>query len=242
LNKQEVILENQQFDEFQEIGPTEGKWILGKIIARVTNLKAAKRTKFNENWHNFTVLRALSGDLDWKVPENSKARCVNLKPGDLWCEVIEEKDMVESSSQSEELSQLENMMETSQMTAEIRPGHTSSEDDPDNTRDKDTAYEGAEGNEQHQQVSSNEQPNRREITPELLASNPSLALSNHSLPRSQQSQQQQGGLQESLVRLDAENSGHETPSRTDSWTSDPEEIPETDDNQQQERAQNQDQP
>ena len=70
------------FSNLEEL-ETSGRWILGRILAPSTSRKRAAKSKYSENWHNFTLLRVLSGPNDWQDLTNSD-RCINLRLGANW--------------------------------------------------------------------------------------------------------------------------------------------------------------
>jgi hypothetical protein len=45
-------------DDLQE---TSSRWILGKINNRTTKQSTAKKSSFTTNWHNYTIIKLLSG-------------------------------------------------------------------------------------------------------------------------------------------------------------------------------------
>ena len=49
-------------DDLQEV---DSRWILGKITHRTTKQAIAKRSSYATNWHNYSIVRLLSG-LQWK--------------------------------------------------------------------------------------------------------------------------------------------------------------------------------
>ena len=55
---------------------------LGKINNRTTKQSTAKKSSFTTNWHNYTIIKLLSGPLT-DIP--STVRAINLTPGALWC-------------------------------------------------------------------------------------------------------------------------------------------------------------
>ena len=71
------------FSNLEELDPV-GRWILGRIIAPSTSRKRAAKSKYSENWHNFTLLKVLSGPSDWQALTDSN-RCINLQLGANWC-------------------------------------------------------------------------------------------------------------------------------------------------------------
>ena len=71
------------FTNLEEL-ETSGRWILGRILAPSTSRKRAATSKYSENWHNFTLLKLLSGPNDWQSLTGS-SRCINLKLGANWC-------------------------------------------------------------------------------------------------------------------------------------------------------------
>ena len=89
------------FTDLPELDPP-GRWILGQILEPSTSRKRAASTKYAENWHNFTLLKILSGPSDdWQALVGTD-RCINLKLGANWCIVklnvpIEELDVTIST-------------------------------------------------------------------------------------------------------------------------------------------------
>ena len=71
------------FSDLEELVPV-GRWILGRVIAPTTSRNRAAKTKYSENWHNFTLLKVLSGPSDWQALTDSN-RCINLQLGANWC-------------------------------------------------------------------------------------------------------------------------------------------------------------
>ena len=91
--------EDYHFIAFTNLEELErpGRWILGQILTPSTSRKRAATSKYSENWHNFTLLKVLSGPNDWQALASSN-RCINLKLGANWCMVqlnvpIEELDV-----------------------------------------------------------------------------------------------------------------------------------------------------
>ena len=89
------------FTDLPELDPP-GRWILGQILGSSTSRKRAASTKYAENWHNFTLLKILSGPSDdWQALVGTD-RCINLKLGANWCIVklnvpVEELDVTIST-------------------------------------------------------------------------------------------------------------------------------------------------
>ena len=73
------------FTDIQELNPA-GRWILGRIIIPITARARAAKSKYTDNWHNFTLLKVLNGSDDWKSLKNTN-RCINLQLGANWCVV-----------------------------------------------------------------------------------------------------------------------------------------------------------
>ena len=71
------------FTDIQELDPV-GRWILGRVIAPTTNRNRAAKSKYSDNWHNFTLLKILSGPNNWQALTDSN-RCINLQLGANWC-------------------------------------------------------------------------------------------------------------------------------------------------------------
>ena len=73
------------FTDIQGLHPA-GRWILGRIIIPITTRPRAAKSKYMDNWHNFTLLKVLDASDDWQNLKNTN-RCINLQLGANWCVV-----------------------------------------------------------------------------------------------------------------------------------------------------------
>ena len=70
------------YTTLEDLGETESRWVLGKITSKATKQGTAKRSAYSTNWHNYTIVRLLSGPT---IELPGGIRAINLTLGALWC-------------------------------------------------------------------------------------------------------------------------------------------------------------
>ena len=49
------------YTTLEDLGETQSRWVLGKITSKATKQGTVKMSAYSTNWHNYTIVRLLSG-------------------------------------------------------------------------------------------------------------------------------------------------------------------------------------